>query len=137
QAQAVYDLTLAEQAEQELGGPQQAAWLKRLEREHDNLRAALSWLLEQAGMIEVIEGEYNIELALRLGGALRSFWTVHGHISEGRNFLERALAVGVPFAHTRIKASAHAKALIVAANLAFVQSDYERAEPLFKASLAL
>ncbi len=136
-AHAHYYLSLAEDAEIEIGGPQQGAWLRRLEREHDNLRAALSWLLEQAEIKETVEGEYNIELALRLGGALRSFWAVHGHISEGRNFLERALAVGVPFAHTRIKASAHAKALIVAANLAFVQSDYERAEPLFKASLAL
>jgi predicted ATPase/DNA-binding CsgD family transcriptional regulator len=136
-AHAAYYLALAEDAEIEIGGPKQATWLGRLEREHDNLRAALSWLLEQAEIKEAAEGEYNIVLALRLGGALRSFWVVHGHISEGRNFLERALAVVVPFAHTRIKASVHAKALIVAANLAFVQSDYERAEPLFQASLAL
>ncbi len=137
-AHAAYYLALAEDAEIEIGGPKQAIWLGRLEREHDNLRAALSWLLEQAEIKEAAEGEYNIELALRLGGALRSFWVVHGHISEGRNFLERALAaVGVSSAHTQIKASVRAKALIVAANLAFVQSDYERAEPLFKASLAL
>jgi predicted ATPase/DNA-binding CsgD family transcriptional regulator len=136
-AHAHYYLALAEDAEIEIGGLQQAAWLERLEREHDNLRAALSWLLEQAGMKEAVEGAYKIELALRLGGALRSFWAVHGHISEGRNFLERALAVEVPFAHTRVKASVHAKALLVAANLAFVQSDYARAEPLFQASLTL
>ena len=135
-AHAHYYLSLAEDAEIEIGGPKQVAWLGRLEREHDNLRAALSWSLEQAGN-EAMEGEHNIELALRLGGALRSFWVVHGHISEGRNFLERALAVAVPLASTRIKASVHAKALIVAANLAFIQSDYERAEPMFKASLAL
>ncbi len=137
-AHAAYYLALAEDAEIEIGGPKQAIWLGRLEREHDNLRAALSWLLEQAEMKEAAEGEYNRELALRLGGALRSFWVVHGHISEGRNYLERALAaVGVSSAHTRIKTSVRAKALIVVANLAFIQSDYERAEPLFKASLAL
>jgi predicted ATPase/DNA-binding CsgD family transcriptional regulator len=136
-AHAEYYLRLSEQAELELGGPQQAAWLERLEREHDNLRAALSWSLEQAGNKEAIEGEHYKELALRLGGALRRFWVVHGYISEGRNFLERALTVGMPLASTRIGASVQAKALIVAANLAFIQSDYERAEPLFQESLAL
>ena len=130
-------LSLAEDAEIEIGGPRQAAWLERLEREHDNLRAALQWTLEQAEIEEPMEGKRSIETALRLGGALRGFWVVHGHLSEGRNFLERALAIGVPIGSTEIKASVHAKALLVAANLAFIQSDYKRAGPLFKESLAL
>ncbi len=136
-AHAHYNLRLAERAELELGGPQQATWLERLEREHDNLRSALQWTLEQAGIEEPMEGERSIETALRLGGALRVFWVVHGHITEGRHFLERALAVGVPLAGTRIEASVRAKALIVAGYLAIIQSDYERAEPLCKESLAL
>ena len=134
---AHFYLSLAEDAEIEIGGPRQAAWLERLEREHDNLRAALQWTLEQAEIEEPMEGKRSIETALRLGGALRGFWVVHGHLSEGRNFLERALAIGVPIGSTEIKASVHAKALLVAANLAFIQSDYKRAEPLFKESLAL
>src|SRR6266700_195143 len=73
-----------------------------------------------------------METALRLGGALRDFWRIHGHISEGRNFLERALA-----ASEGIEASVQAKALIAAANLAFIQSDYDRTEMLCKQSLAL
>ena len=111
--------------------------MERLEREHDNLRAALQWLLEQAENEEATEGECSRETALRLGGALRDFWVVHGHITEGRHFLERALAVGVSLADTRIEASVRAKALIVAGHLAIIQSDYERAEPLCKESLAL
>jgi predicted ATPase/serine/threonine protein kinase/DNA-binding CsgD family transcriptional regulator len=126
QAHALCYVKLVEEAEIEMGGPQQAAWLERLEQEHDNLRAALHWLLEHS------ENKQCIEMALRLGGALRNFWRVHGYISEGRNFLERALA-----ASKGIEASVQAKALIAAANLAFIQSDYDRTEILSKESLAL
>ena len=127
QAHALYYLSLAEDAEIEIGGARQAAWLERLEREHDNLRAALQWSLEQAA-----NDEHNKEVALRLGGALRGFWLVHGHISEGRNFLDRALA-----ARGSIDASVQAKALVVAAQLAFNQSDHNRTEALCKDGLAL
>src|SRR6266567_2165773 len=131
QAHASYYLALAEQAELELGGPQQAVWLDRLEREHDNLRAALSWMVEQG------ETQQSMEMALRLGGALRPFWWGRGHWSEGRTFLERALAAGGSFPDPRIDPSVRAKALIAAANLAFVQSDYEQTEVLCEESLAL
>jgi predicted ATPase/DNA-binding CsgD family transcriptional regulator len=129
QAHAAYYLRLAQQAEFELGGPQQAAWLEQLEREHDNLRAALSWSLEQA---EDGEAGWHRETALWLAGSLYMFWWVHGHWSEGRNFLERALAVSEDVA-----APVRAKALCAAANLNFVQSDYQRAEMLSQESLAL
>jgi predicted ATPase/class 3 adenylate cyclase len=57
-AHAEYFLTLAEEANQGLKGPTQLEWLERLESEHDNMRAALSWALERK----------DAELALRLGG---------------------------------------------------------------------
>src|SRR5207302_2529466 len=144
-AHAHYYLSLAEDVEVEIGGSQQGLWLDRLEQEHDNLRAALQSSLEQAGNEEATESERSRETALRLGGALRRFWVVHGYLSEGRNFLERALAVGAAhpgdgkasLAGTRIEASVRAKALIVAGHLAIIQGDYERAEPLCKESLAL
>jgi len=131
-AHAVYYLRLSEDAETEIGGPQQAAWLDRLEREHDNLRAALLWSLEQAENEEATDDERSMETALRLGGALRDFWRIHGYISEGRNFLERALE-----ASGGIEASVQAKALIAAANLAFIQSDYDHTEMLSQESLRL
>src|SRR2546421_319555 len=132
-AHATYYLRLAEEAELELGGPEQAGWLERLEREHDNLRTALRWSLEQA---EHEEAEQSAgdgrERALRLGGALWKFWWTRGHWSEGRNFLERALA-----ASEEVAASVRAKAFFTAAQLTFVQSDYEWAGALAEESLAL
>jgi predicted ATPase/DNA-binding CsgD family transcriptional regulator len=125
-AHAMYYLVMAEKAEPELTGLQQAMWLERLEREHENLRAAMQWWLEPG------EDGHRREMALRLGGALRRFWIVRGHWSEGRNFLERALAEskGAP-------ASVQIKALITAANLANMQADNDRAEALGEKSRAL
>src|SRR3989442_13633652 len=91
QAHADYYLALAEDAEPELGGPQQAAWLERLEEEHDNLRAAMRWSLEQTGGDE---GGQRQEMALRLGAALRRFWVVRGALSEGPSVLEEAPTAG-------------------------------------------
>jgi predicted ATPase/DNA-binding CsgD family transcriptional regulator len=124
QAHAVYYLALAEMVEPEFAGPQQVVWLERLEQEHDNLRAALQWFLERG------EVEQGIKMALRLAGALRQFWEVRGHWSEGRTFLERALAeskgVAVPVQVKALKAAAH---------LAFIQSDQDRAEALYEECL--
>ncbi len=77
-----YCLAVAEEAAPELAGAQQAAWLQRMERELDNLRAALSWAWEQG----------QIVLALRLAGALTTFWQVRGYGGEGRDWLRRLLA---------------------------------------------
>jgi predicted ATPase len=56
-------------------------WHDRLEREHDNLRAALDWL-ETCG---------DTEAVLQMAAALRDFWEIGGHFVEGRRRLERAL----------------------------------------------
>jgi predicted ATPase/class 3 adenylate cyclase/DNA-binding CsgD family transcriptional regulator len=125
-ANTTYYLALAEKAELEFDSPLQAVWLERLEQEHDNLRAAMQWLLEQG------EAGPSREVALRLGAALRRFWDVRSYYSEGRSFLERALT-----GSEGVAASVRAKALRAAANLALSQDDHDRVEALCKESLAL
>jgi predicted ATPase/DNA-binding SARP family transcriptional activator/DNA-binding CsgD family transcriptional regulator len=78
---AAFFLAVAEEAEPELAGPQQSVWLERLEREHDNLREALTWALQR-----------EAELALRLSTALWRFWHTLGYLSEGVRWLDRAIA---------------------------------------------
>ena len=125
QAHAKFYLRLAEEAEPEFRGAQQAVWLERLEQEHDNLRAALRWSLERG------EGGHSSEIALRLAGALWRFWEVRGHWSEGRTFLEQALVGSKGSAGL-----ARVKSLKALGFLAFRQSDIDRAEALYEECLA-
>ncbi len=97
-----------------------------MEQEHDNLRAAMQWSLEQA------EARQSYEIALRLGGALRQFWLVRGQWSEGRNFLKRALA-----GSEGVAASVRVKALSAAAHLALRQGNYNQGGALAGESLVL
>jgi predicted ATPase/DNA-binding XRE family transcriptional regulator len=78
-----YFLRLGEPAFQELRGPAQSGWLARIEREHDNLRAALSWALAHG----------EAERGLRLTYSLFFFWRRHGHVREGERWLEALLAL--------------------------------------------
>ena len=118
---AEYFLTLAEEAEPELVGPDQIAWMDRLEAEHDNMRAALSWWME-AG---------EAESALRMAGALVWFWTVRGHFSEGRRWSEEALV------KVEEVSPARAKALQGSGFMAFKEGDYDKARQSLEQSLAL
>ena len=103
-------LALAERAEPELHGPNQLAWLERLEQNHDNLRAALEWSLSDAD---------TAAPGLRLAAALHDFWDIHNHFAEGRAWLDRMLSVPADAAAAR-----RAEALIAAAHLAHRQGDY-------------
>ena len=125
-AHAEYYLALVEEIEPQLGGPQQIAGMEQLEREHDNIRAALQWSLEwgKAGQ--------GMEMALRFGGALRRFWALHGHHSEGQIFLEQAL-----IGSEGVVASVRAKALSTAAHLALEKGNYEQGKVLAEQSFIL
>jgi predicted ATPase/DNA-binding NarL/FixJ family response regulator len=113
---------LAEEAESELKSHAQVGWLERLEKEHDNLRAAMRWLLE--------EGE--IETAARLAWALRLFWYVRGHQREGYRYTAQTLLrEGV------LPTGVRARAACAAGLMSYGLEGHERTRRLWKESAVL
>jgi predicted ATPase len=121
-AHAAYFTELAETAEPMLAGPDQALWRRRMEGEQGNFRAALR---------SSLDGEQS-DIPLRLGGGLWSFWLEHGYLSEGRAWLDVALA-----APDRASPQVRAQALAGAGILAHYQGDYPRAQELCAESLVV
>jgi non-specific serine/threonine protein kinase len=115
-------LALAERAEAGLRGSERAGWIERLEAEHPNLRAALAFAEESD----------DATLAQRLVAALFRFWEAAGHLSEGRGWVARVLALGVgePTAERALSLGA-------AATLAYRQGDYDQAEAYSEERLAI
>jgi predicted ATPase/DNA-binding CsgD family transcriptional regulator len=124
QAHAAYYVSLAEEAEPQLVGIDQKAWLRRLEVEQDNLRASLHWAVEH----------HEGEMAQRMAGALQPFWLTRGYWSEGRRWLEEVLAMNLD---TVSDPAIQAKVLYRAGMLARNQGDYARARVLGEECLAL
>ena len=98
-------------------------WFDRLEREHDNVRAALDWARTRAT---------RVETGLRLAVAMKHFWAVRGHAVEGRRWLE-ALLAATGVADTSVRADA----LHAAAHLAFENGDYVCSTSWSREALAL
>ena len=120
---ADYYLHLAETAERHLLRPERGVWLERLDRTHENLRAALTWSSENAA----------IGTGLRLAGALTWYWYLRGNLQEGRTFLERFL---VQNGQTD-SSVARGKALYGASLLTLTQGDIEMASHEAKESVSL
>jgi predicted ATPase/class 3 adenylate cyclase/Tfp pilus assembly protein PilF len=118
-AQADYFRALAEEAEPHLIGEHQKEWLDRLEIEHDNLRAALGWSLQQVP-----------EWASNMANAMWGFWDMRGHVVEGRQWLKRIL--------DNLKGSPERMRMTLgAALLAARQDDHESSLPYAQEALSL
>ncbi|MBA3552535.1 MAG: tetratricopeptide repeat protein [Actinobacteria bacterium] len=116
-------LALVELAEPKLTGRERMPWLDRLEREHDNLRAALRWTSEQ--------GDHD--RALTMAGKLWRFWQQRGMIEEGRLRVGDAMARAGGEADPR----ARLKALEAAGSLAYWQADIDGQTAFYQEALAL
>jgi predicted ATPase/DNA-binding SARP family transcriptional activator len=114
-----YFVAFAEEAEPGLAGSDQSDWLVRVEREHDNLRAALAYALETK----------DSESALRLVVGVRRFWQIHGYLAEGRESLESALALP----HD-VPSEVRANGLNMVGILAGEQGDFDAARASFTAA---
>ena len=117
-----YFLGLGQVAKPELQGRSSSVWFDRLQAEHDNFRAALSGALERG----------RADVALRVGGAIWLFWFTRGYWSEGRRWLESALA-----ASTQSDGHPRLDALWGAGLLAVWQGDLERGRTAADELLAL
>jgi predicted ATPase/DNA-binding CsgD family transcriptional regulator len=114
----------AEEVEPHLEDGSRHAWLALLELDHDNLRAALAWSQD---------APEHATMGLRLAGALFWFWYIHGRLSEGRRWLDDALATAPLEADPR----ARAQALYAAGRLAWRHGDFALAWARLEESVIL
>ena len=118
---AEFFLELAETAKPHLKLTESGKWLRRLENEHDNIRAALRWTLNNAP-----------EIAARLAAAIRHLWTIHGHLHEGRSWSAEILSRNIDMSD-----AIRWEVLTVYGNLSQFQGDVEKAEVLYEESLTV
>jgi non-specific serine/threonine protein kinase len=121
---ALHYLALAERAAPELLGPQQREWFKRLELDHDNLRAALRWSQPSS------ETDDRAQLHLRLAVALGRFWLARCYFTEGARLMDGTLAIPAPPA-------VRARQLLWAGLLARYHDDFPRSLKLLDESRQL
>ncbi|MDQ3589026.1 MAG: tetratricopeptide repeat protein, partial [Actinomycetota bacterium] len=133
---AHYYLALAEAAQ-----PKASGWwnvgewwwgFTQLEIEHDNLRAALGWAVQNR----------EVETGARLAIALWWFWLERGYLSDGRRWMEAILALDGAEARTgeaprKLPARTKAYLIHVAGTLSTVQGDYDRGVTLYEKGMSV
>ena len=140
---AGYYAALAEQARGQMDGPAQLTAMDRLEAEHDNLRAALAWSLEtptpepagpasQASRADPAGQGERAVIGLRLVTALIPFWYQHGHATEGRRWLQRAMDLASTDGGAPLAKVAHGLGVLLDQ-----QGEADAARRMFERSLAI
>jgi predicted ATPase len=119
---AAWVLSLAERGEPELFRSEQQTWRERLEAERPNIRAALGWFEQTA----------DAEQAQRLAGKLTTLSWLGGHLREGQEWLERALAIP-----GEVSPATRAWAILGIATLIWFRGDNDAARPLLEQGLEI
>lgn len=123
EAHAAYFLALSAAASPHLlGGPEQLAWMQRIDREHQNLRSAALWWLDQRDSTRVLELCSNIW----------HYWSIRGGARDGSELIRRALANG-----DEIPAPLRAGSLRKFGNLSIAIGDTRMARSLYEESLSI
>ncbi len=115
-------LSLVEEAEPKVTGPDQAEWYRQLTVDQDNIRDALGYACESG----------DAERAQLLAGSIWRFWMSHGHVHEGSRWYERVLAL-----ESDASTTARARALFGAAHMAEARTDMELATAQFAEAVDL
>jgi predicted ATPase/class 3 adenylate cyclase len=131
---ARYYAGVAERADEQLhgSGPAHLAALDRLEAEHDNLRASLAWSLETRTAGPVPGDGERAATGLRLVQALVAFWYRHGHATEGRRWLQRAIELAAEDGGAPLATAAHWLGVLLRQ-----QGEMHAALALYERSLAI
>jgi predicted ATPase len=119
---AGYFASMAEPGDADLAGPGQLPWLDRLETEHDNLLAAMSWLVESG----------PLERAVHLFLVTWRFWWLRGHVAEFVGLEDQMVAGG-----TDLPPYDHALALSGVGFIDLANGDEARGWQVFEQSLPL
>jgi len=112
---------LADRLAPSIMGEGQRAVLDRLEEEHDNLRAAMSWAIEHD----------RADLALLLAARLWRMWQMRGYLDEARERIERALAMPTAAEHPELRADA----LEAAGGVSYWRGDVPRMRQAYEQAL--
>jgi predicted ATPase/DNA-binding CsgD family transcriptional regulator len=124
QRHADWCLSLLEELERGVAALAYGRQLERAEAEHDNIRAALAWLVD-AG---------RLEQAQRMVGMSLHFWFHHNHFIEGRAWVRRVLA---PDTGANSTPHARATALVAGCAMAWSQGDHDECYRYSQRSIAI
>ncbi|MFN8633969.1 MAG: tetratricopeptide repeat protein [Chloroflexota bacterium] len=114
---------LTEEFGRHLFGQTYRVWLDRLDAEHDNVRAALRWSEGDSS-----RAERGLQMA---SGLANGYWTIRAHLTEGRDWFRRLLAL------VQDRMPLRARGLQGAGYFALRQSDYPDADARFAEALAI